>query len=950
MCQPLAGSGGNASTEENVKQRGILIVVGLVVAGLAAYWAFGRGSSSKRADHKNTTKKPATSKRQVKPRRAATKPSAAHGAVTRKNDGAPVAKAVVQLLATGDQTGREGNDEDLVVETDDKGQWKLGDIPPGEYSMSVTASGFLPAISRKISLRAGADESLDTAIAAGGNGLHGTVSDMTGGSVGSALIRLTPIVGILQPRRDRGFSAMSDTTGKYKLSAPDGRYRITCSHEAYVTSSRVIEIRGSERAVDFALSPGGVIEGTVLSATTGQPVSGAVVRYSRAAMRSMPGVGAMGGRGQGGVAKADKNGRFRVRGLRAGAISLRAHAQGAASRDPVSVPLGIAERVTNVELFVADAYSIAGKVSVKGSAKPAVGVWVIANARGGVALTSVVKTGADGSFEIDGALPGRYTLRVRGGAYVTPEVGTPVTVKEKDLAGVKLLVNEGAMISGRVEPAGAAEVGIKVGDPNAKGMGGRRMFEMLRVRSSVQTEDDGTFKLGPIRPGAITLVAKAADGRKGELKLDVPATGSKGVVVRLEDKASVSGHVVDEDGKPVTNTMVSLKPIKKGSHTTMIVNGRDITAEQSPTHEDGSFKIVGLDAGNYELSVKDQGGSRLAWARPKDKDRPTAAVAYKVEARRNHTGVKLRVEARNHSIKGVAIGPDGKPARDVWINASKVSQGMRMGGGPPMPPRPPSGGSSGAPQRRVTMMMVMDSDEDGGGGGGGGMGGGIAPVLTNEDGEFEIKNLRKGTYDLMGEGLRGTARGFLKGVKTGSSANLKLIALTKVKGVVTQDGKPVASFKVDLSGASRRSKWVRDKDGSFTLYRIDPGKYTVEITADAGSGKAEVTVEAGKTAEVKIDLQTLVKVTGKLVDPSGKPIANAKVLTGNASGGSVRIEMADGDAPSMTDADGKFELRLGKGGKVLLVMGEDKPGARVMHRFEIKTTDDLDLGEIKANW
>jgi len=782
------------------------------------------------------------------------------------------------------------------------------------------------------------------------------VSDVTGGAIGAALVRLTPIVGVLAPRHDRGFAAMTDDAGHYQLRVPYGRYRVTCSHEAYVPSARVIEIRHSARRVDFALAPGGVIEGIVRSTATGKPVSNAQVRFARESARAMPGLGSIAELRSGGTVSTDANGRFRLRGLAAGTIKLRAIATGSASRAPTTVPLGIAERVTGIELFVVDGYAIRGTVTVKATGEPAAGVWVSAHARGGLTLSAPAKTGGDGRFVIDGALPDRYTLRVHSTAFVTGMIGTPVEVKNADVTGVKLHVVAGAMIRGRVEPATAAEVGIKIAPSGGKGLGGDRMLEVLAVRSSVQTEADGSFELGPVRPGELTLVAKAADGKRGELELDVPAAGVSDAVITLEDRAKVSGRVIDQDGKPVTDAIVALKRITAGSQTTMIVNGRDVTAEQAPTHEDGSFEIVGLSAGDYTMSVKGPGGDRLAWANPADKDRPSAPKPFKVEARRHHSGVTLRVEARNHSIRGVVFGPDGKPARDVWVSATRLSEGPRSGGAPvPMPKRPPPGAndSKGGAKRSVAVMtMVMDSDDNHGPGGIGlGMGGGIRPVLTNEDGEFTISKLRKGSYNLMAEGLRGTARGFVNKVKTGSRATIKLISLTKIEGVVRQNGKPVTSFKVELTGAARRSKWVHEAAGHFTIFRVDPGKYKLEVTADAGSAKTDVTVEAGKPTKVDVDLQALVRVSGRLVDPNGAPVAGAKVLVGNASGGhGVQVEMVDGESPAVTGPDGRFELQLGKGGKVLLVMGEDKPQPRLVHPFSVGGGDNVELGDLKTRW
>jgi len=85
--------------------------------------------------------------------------AAAHGVVARAADHAPIAGATIRLIPSD-----ERNAAKLSVQSDTQGYWKLGNIPPGEYSMAVTAGGFTSDVQRQLLLKAGGDRALDSAL------------------------------------------------------------------------------------------------------------------------------------------------------------------------------------------------------------------------------------------------------------------------------------------------------------------------------------------------------------------------------------------------------------------------------------------------------------------------------------------------------------------------------------------------------------------------------------------------------------------------------------------------------------------------------------------------------------------------------------------------------------------------------------------------------------------
>jgi len=248
------------------------------------------------------------------------------------------------------------------------------------------------------------------------------------------------------------------------------------------------------------------------------------------------------------------------------------------------------------------------------------------------------------------------------------------------------------------------------------------------------------------------------------------------------------------------------------------------------------------------------------------------------------------------------------------------------------------------------MVMIRQDDEGEGDGSAPGLdlsgSGEVPPVLTDEDGHFEITGLRNGEYDLVAEGMRGAARALVSKVKTGEKVQIKLAALTRIEGSVSLAGAPVTNFSISLEGPSRIRKQVRDEEGRFVLHRLDPGHYTVVARGEAGEAEAEVDVVAGKTATVEIAMEELVSVTGTVVGEDGKPIAGLLTIpTPKSADGNIQLSI--GDDVTQTGADGTFSVGVKPGTYLLMIL---KMGAGPMATvpFEAAAGVDVDLGSIVA--
>lgn len=898
-------------------------VVVVLVLALVVWWKFLRGGDSEAEG--TATRTGSSGSASVGSTRTGTKLAPAtkvtlSGRVTRKSDGSGVAGAIVSIsrkvtieAMLNRATGRE---EAPVATADAEGRWTLADVTPGTYTLGATGEALLPG-TRAVTVGSTSIDGLDFVLEGGGAIASGTVSDVLGGPIPGAKV---------QARRQRNnpfaddadIVAFTDDKGEYRLALRPADYIFVASHDAYTPGTRFVDMTTESIDVDFTLTPGATIRGQVVT-TQGTPVPDVSV----AASENGPNIN-IAAFAAGDI--TDDKGNFTLSSLSPGALAVTASGGGYSTVSPTMVEVGIGEQVDGVRVVVEKGFSIAGRVVEKGTTKGIpgirVGVFSIAASEAGMAREP---SADDGSFLIQGLRPAAY-MAFAIGDEVMPEVGKNVEVVDKDVEGVIVEMATGVTITGFVQPPGVANVSI---EPKMVGLG--NLFEVAKsILVRGESDETGAFTLRHAPPGAFTLKAETQDGRAGETPIVIANVDISGVIVKLDERASIAGKVIDSTGAIVTDVEVHAAAKQDKGASIGFRMGRN-DGGSARTRKDGTFKIVGLDGGKHEVRVTD-GRGRLAWATPANKDKPNAPIEIDVKAATAITDLTLTVETRDGSIKGVVVMPDGKPAPDTWITITKER------------PKPKRDDKKKADQD-------FDYDEMRGQ-----WTGEHAPVITNAEGRFSIEKLRRGTYKVVGENAKGSARGQKEGVKTGESITLQLGRLGTLSGTVTVDGAPVSPYDVDCDPVVRETwssheKRVTDKTGVYTLERLPPAEYSCTVTADAGKATAKVTVPAGD-AKLDIALVPWASITGTVVSVlSGEPVPGVKLIASAEGGGEDRQAITDllgGKGPT-SDARGAFVVpRVAPGPGTLAVMpasGGFQPLAS--QKFDAKAGQKLDLGAIK---
>ena len=868
-------------------------------------------------------------------------PCSAAGRVSDAATGRGVAGALVMLTPHGfgrpSEPGAAAGP--LTARGDAGGAWSLPLIPPGRYSLTASAPGYLAGELHDLTLRPGGpNRGLDLALAAGGFPLRGTVSDVSGGPIEGVVVSVE--------RSDDGspldFSrapapAITDAEGRYAVQVASGRYSVAAWHTDYAPRAESTDVTEGPRTLDLRLTPGGAVEGVVRTAA-GEPVADAyVTRAQRGGVLI-----------DSGAVLTDAQGRFRVAGLGSGRHELVAVAAGHASRDPVKVELGLGEVVTGVELVVDRAFKISGFVVPRGEPRGAlVGVMVGAYSLSPMNFyVAVAPSAADGYFEVLGVRPGTYSLGAVGTAAAAQILGGPVvTIAERDVTDAVVELDLGVAITGRVDPQGLARISLEIADEEPGLLTVISSIGNMLVRGAADAR--GEFSLRPIQPGKLRVVAVGLDGSRGQVDIEVGARGASDVRIALQPRATVTGRVVDAGGAPLTRGRVELQttaPRRRGGFNFNLER-----EDEAPIAEDGTYTLRGLEGGEYEIRVKDPAGNVVRWA-------DAEGTSYE-PLRRNVVagvltpGVDLRVERRDGVLRGVVLDPSGAPLPDAWVTAtpereSEAEAVFRM------PDRRPKdervGEAPAAPKDEefdVEALLGMRGE----------------PVLSGEDGRFEISGLARRRYSVSAEGEKGAARVKVDGVVLGSDLRLQLAPLGEIRGVVRDRGVPVPRYALSVrrdtgrGGYTSNDEQVERPSGEFKLDRLDPGVYTLTAIADAGVVEHKLTLGVGERPALTLDLQPWGKVRGVLVDArTGAPLAGVslhyrpRASTGFDAGEAFKKILGGGDR---TDREGRFEVgRIGPGKGTLRFVDGDIIAGRESASvdFELDPGAEKDLGTVQG--
>jgi RNA polymerase sigma-70 factor (ECF subfamily) len=746
----------------------VLVVIGLVVLGTQLYKRRERTSEPVAAVAVGSGSAPAVTTPITAP---------APQVVVSVTDGAgPVVNAYVRFEPVSGDV--------VVVKTAADGTAALS-LAAGHWSIAASAEGHEPAAT---SVDVTADTRVPLVLALGGQTLTGIVKDVTGGEIAGARIDAARLD--LSARAGAAVAVTySDSAGRYKLVLGSGQILVAASHPEYAAQTRYVDLGAIGATTDFALVPGGVIEGVVRAVRTNQPVAGAVVRATSfgSALELAEGNERR--------VTADAAGRFRVAGLRPAAYELSARAGALSSRVTVGVDIGVAEQLTNVVVLVSATATIRGKV-VDDAGAPASNVTVTAMAGGHETTTP----DAAGAFVFEGLPPDRWLLSAASDRYLASGDAV-VDLAKSDVDGVVVRVRRALEARGHVEPREVCEVEItktEGDDPTPR-------------RASMITGTDGAFHFAPFGPGTATLVARCPSGNQGTAGITIGGES----IVRTAPGGSIAGRLVDTAGKPVLGATVNAET---AADMNRFAGGAMVSGFKSMTSTNGAFEITGLAAADYRLSVLDTG-------RPL---KTTKLTKLALAAGQHATGITVVVERPTGKIYGTVIGADGAPIADAWVSVHQTIEDRLE------------------PLKTGNDAFTFDGEPFGV------SARDLPPAMTDARGHFELTGLRSGRYQLRAEAQSGVLRGRVENVTTDAEISIRLSTVASLRGTVHGARGPTELFSVSVAGPTPAGRSFTDGTFVFPRLHPGDYTIDVESVDGTGSATMHISEGQAATVDIAL--------------------------------------------------------------------------------------------------
>lgn len=518
--------------------------------------------------------------------------------------------------------------------TDADGRFALGPLPDVAYGLVASSPGLMPLYLPEV-LPAELEEDL--------------VLPAPRRLIGQVLAAGRPVAGAQVHVEDTSHVTTTDAEGRFAIEPlSPGGYLVRGEHAGQHALAQVSLEENLEVKTTLRLGALFFIEGTVHD-EAGAPVAGATIAgMHRGMVLSLPAV----------TTSAD--GRFRMGALPAGPALLTVQSEQYLDTfreeylTPSTPPLTFTlTRAVIVEGLVTDSEGRPLKdADVRASRQP--------KPRDPVTASDVepdsevdldlADSDAEGRFRLKLPAPGRHFLTVSTPLHIplTLEVDAPAT-------GVHFRLREGATLQGTVVDARGeplADVDLRIG--HGTGSPGPGLDAV--------SDDAGSFELAGLAPGTYALEASLKVGgaeHQASLTVEVPGPGTVQVTLRMDTGQSVSGIVVDEQGRPIPDAEVEAYAFFREAEE--YPGGAPATATTGP---DGRFTVHHLVEGACLLSA-------LKVGYLPDVPAENARTDSRVPARTGARDVRLVLRYQG-SLSGRVVRADGTPVTHFRVRGTPV--------------------------------------------------------------------------------------------------------------------------------------------------------------------------------------------------------------------------------------------------------------------------------------
>jgi protocatechuate 3,4-dioxygenase beta subunit len=544
-----------------------------------------------------------------------------------------------------------------------------------------------------------------------------------------------------------------------------------------------------------------------------------------------------------------------------------------------------------------------------------------------------------GAYAFEGVRAGVHEIEVRATGFARSR-RAEIEVAEADVELAPLVLLRGQSIAGRIVAgeidAGAIVLGVRPSQSLPMPMPFDAGDAEMLGGESFGANADATFESPPLAPGNYDLMIESP--RHAKAYLSRVAAGTRDLVVELTARGAIEGIAIAlETSEPLAEYRVSTSvPLDITAMERFASADRKLETVRAP---DGRFRIEGLSAGEYVVTIVAAGYARKEFAAVEvvagETTRgliallePESAILGRV-VQRDGTPVEGAVVTTRHGLdalipSGLGAALDARSGEDGAFRIGALGPGSYTLNADAADLAPASIGpirlAGGEVRRDVVIVMargatihglVLDDERrpiDGS------MVtavriGALKPAMaiTEESGHYEMKGLLPGTYNMTSIGrispTGGMSPDFLsrietRVVKVEAEETIEVDFVPEVlEGAVTLRGKvtlarqPLAGAiltltPLELDGDREEAGVMRlassGEDGSYEIKGVLPGEWTatvqvMESLADATRTSFEF--EVGAAPEQTRDFEvSATGIAGTVRDAtSGEPLAGIRV-------------------------------------------------------------------------
>lgn len=589
----------------------------------------------------------------------------------RSSDGEPLAGVTVEALRLNAKHAAPASI--ARTSTDDLGSYRLFNLPSGQYIVAVqlppsftqqaqdhsALALYYPATSKQNDatvmglLPASTINGIDVTV-----NVEAPLSNQGGASTENAAtivghVRnhltgepLTDALVVLSHGNERGktwpLQIKTDKDGGFSfLQVPAGNYSVIATHPGYLTNRLAQQTisAGASIASDLKLFlvPQSVLAGRVTA--EGKPISNAVVTANQITLVD-------GQRKLAIVKRATTNdlGGFRIFGLYPGSyyVSASSHTSQTDSPDdpdqaneefattffsnapffpdaaPIDLKEGTERSDVDIALFRTHLWSLHGTVVLPQSGSLFGGSIALQPRDPVLSLKQRERTSGvnprNGSFQIEGVAPGRYTLVANGeAAGMHYSAALPVDVGNADVEGVTVSLSPSLQIHGNVRVEQGDKCNIADLRIAAVSLGDSGTVQSIQA----ETDSNGVFILEGLRADHFQFsmndvqthcyLKAVSSGSHITDPYDVDLTQAASLQLILSAQAAtIEGVVMDGSSHIVKSVQVVLVPQAP-------LDGVMSLYKKTAADEDGRFQLQGVAPGDYVVYVQDAMDSRITF-------------------------------------------------------------------------------------------------------------------------------------------------------------------------------------------------------------------------------------------------------------------------------------------------------------------------------------------------